>query len=177
MRLQNLIEKRLVQNLLKMEACLFKIKNKTRRTNYFLGFKKGILFLNIETSFKNYFRVLNIVQELKKTKKSILFVGCPFGLEKSILKYLAVPNFLFDLKEYVHAMLLNSSLLNMKVCFVIAYCHKICPPLKNCFIKGIPTAKFIFEDENKTLIDYVILFNLHSKGVIGLFLYLVRTPS
>lgn len=177
MTLQNVIEKRLVQNLLRLEACLLKIKNNPQKTNYLVGFRKGILLLNIEISFKNYFKVLNIVHGLKKTKKSILFVGCPFGLEKRVLKFLVEPNFFIELKECFHDVLLNSSVLKTKVCFVIAFCDKVCPPLNTCYIKSIPTAQFVFETKSKILLDYPISFNLHSKGVVGLFLYLIRKTS
>lgn len=174
---QNLIEKRLIQNLLKLESCLLKTKENPKKTHYFIGFRKGIFLLNIETSFKNYFKILNIVQGLKKTKKAILFVGCPSGLEKKILKSIFEPNFFINLKERTQDILFSSSLLKKKVCFIITYCDKICPALNACFIKSIPTAKFIFEIKNNILVDYAIPFNLYSKGVIGLFLYLLHRSS
>ena len=177
MKSQNLIEKRLVQNLLRLEICAIEAKENPQIANYCHGFRKGTSLLNMENSIKSYFKVLNIIQRLKKTKKPILFIGSPFGFEKKIKSFFPKLQIFLSLKEFFEEVFFSSILIKTRAHFVIAFCDRVCPLFNDCFIKSIPVVCFTLEVNNTTFLDYPVLINIRSKGCIGLFLYLLGKSS
>jgi ribosomal protein S2 len=174
MFLHNLVEKSLIQNLLRLEACIMGTPGSSRKRNYFIGFRKGVYVLDLERSLWTYFKALNVVRGFKKKGFRLLFIGSPFGVEKTLKRVLSGLHFFLSSKEWYPGGTSNTKKVQKEVYLVIFYSQGL-PFLSNeCFIKGIPFIGFFNSLDQKSFVDFPIFLNLHSRGSTGLFLYLVN---
>lgn len=174
MFLYSLIEKRLIKNILRLETCVLvpPIKSLSKKSGYFLGFRKGVYLLDVEKSIKVYFKTLRFVRQLRKENYQIMFVDSPLSSEKKLRCSLNASSFFKSCGFGALSTKVRS--FSNKTSLVVVYGKKLSFSYKECFFKSVPAAIFLNVTYPDYFTDYKIALNLYSKGTVGLFLYLVN---
>lgn len=172
----NIIETRLIKNLLRFETCYFQkdLITYKRNKNYFLGFKKGLVIVDLEKSVLVYFKALQAIRKIKKSNLGVLFVGGPQNLEKKLAFHIKKPHTFVPSKKWCFGDLSNNPLLQKKIYLAVVFNQNLFFDFKELYKKNIPAIGFVDNRVDNTCIDFPIFLNLDSKSSVGLFFYLIN---
>lgn len=170
-------EQQLLKNLVNTNAYLGGSSKRIFQKNqgFLLGLKKGFVLYNLEKAIFTYIKVLGLIKSFKKQKLKILFIGCPFGMEKKI-EELLLPSrhFFISSKNWVHGSLSNNTNLSREVALVITFNQNLVFSNKELFNKELTIVSFSEEIEKISFVDFPLVVNLQSKGVIDMYFYLLK---
>lgn len=165
MKLKKLIEIRLIKNILSLESSLSPKKRAFYKKDkkYLIGFKKGSLFFDLEKSLVIYFKVLFLIKRSKNFYFNTVFVNCP----KILNIFLGSKKFYFvDLQKWKKERFIKKAKFHFSLIFN--------PKIAWNSDENIPMCAFLEGSCSNVFLDYAIFFNLSSKGVIGLYAYLLN---
>lgn len=170
-------EQRIIKNLLYSDGYLGGSSKKIFQKNqgYVLGSKKGFVIYNLEKVVFTYVKVLSLVKNFKKRKLKLLFIGCPFGMEKKIENLLSPsPHFFISSTNWVHGSLSNNSLLFKELSMVITFNQSLVLSSKELFSKELILISFVEESEKISFVDFPLVINLRSKSIVDMYYYLLK---
>jgi ribosomal protein S2 len=136
---------------------------------HLVGLRRKLPLFNIEKSVVAYATLFKLVGTTRLAKGSVLFVGCPVPLERFVVESLVGSN-----HEYIsdHNWV-QGSLTNKKYCPDLVICFKRSLRFE-CLKKNIPLASFVERASSLHHLDYPIVANLKSAGVVKMYLSLLK---
>ena len=170
-------EQQIIKNLLCSDGYLGGSSKKIFQKNqgYLLGSKKGFVVYNLEKVVFTYVKVLSLVRNFKKRKLKILFIGCPFGMEKKIEKLLSTSrHFFISSTNWVHGSLSNNRLLSTELSMVITFNQSLTFSNREFFNKELTLISFVEENEKLSFIDFSLVISLRSKSIADMYYFLLK---
>lgn len=150
-------------------------KCSNKKNGYILGLRDGCVIYDIERAVSTFLKVLNLIQFFKKDQLSILFIGSPYELEKTLERLLVNSSHKFTrFSNWIPGALSNVKNEKMLPNMVITYDCKSATLNSEIMKCGIPIVSFTEVDSSSIFVDYPIFLNINSEGAKNMYLLLVK---